>query len=287
MEAAVAEADLPQGTYYLKVEGSSHLVPNTATSGRFFVREVGTALEAVGFTKYGSIGGYTLSGNIAGSMTPLAFTSGENVAGKVFGAFSHVFALDGDSPVVSLTGTLPKGLTFNQETRTISGVPTVATVQTLPIIRDKFKNVLAAPGLTIIPGMAVAGDGIPQGTTVTSVSGTNVTLSNLTTAASTKPVTVGAITTVGKNVVTLSPAGTTLLVGSPITGTGIPDGTIVTASNATTATLSKVASASSISPVERDGYIITNNKVVTLTSATVVPIVGTPVSGPGIPREPS
>jgi hypothetical protein len=284
MEAAVAEASLPQGTYYLKVEGAPHLIPTTVAPGRFFVREVGTALEAVGFTKYGSVGGYTLTGNVAGALTPLAFTSSENISGKVFGAFNHVFELDGDSPVVSLTGTLPRGLTFNQETRTISGVPTVATVQTLPILRDKFKNVLAAPGLTILPGMAVSGGGIPQGTTVTSVSGANVTLSSFTTAASIKAVTANAITTIGKNVITLSPAGTAMLVGSSITGSGIQDGTIVTASTTSTVTLSKPASASSISPVERDGYIINNSKTLTLTSATVAPIVGTPVSGPGIPE---
>ena len=283
MESAVAEANLVSGTYYLKVEGASHLLPITSVPGQFLVREVGTALEAVGFSKYGSVGGYTLTGDISGALTPLAFTSNENVNGKVFADFNHVFELDGDSPVVSLAGTLPRGLSYNAETRTISGVPTVPNVQTLAIQRDKFKNVLAAPGLTIIPRMAVAGDGIPAGTTVASVSGTNVTLSSFTTAASTKSVTVDAITTVGKNVITLSPPSAMLVVGSSVTGTGIQDGTIVTAATASSVTLSKAASASSISTVDVNGYVFKDSASVQLTTLTPLPVVGTVVAGAGIP----
>jgi hypothetical protein len=277
MEAAVTEANLEPGTYYLKVEGASHLIPEPVSGGAYTIR------EAAGFPKYGSIGGYRLAGNIAGSTPTLAFTSNQTVSGKVFAAFHHVFSLEGESPTVSLVGTLPKGLTFQPETQTISGVPTVASVQTLPILRDKSKRVLSAPGLNILPGMSVSGDGIPQGTTVHSVSGSNVTLSSATTAASTKTVSVNALTTIGKKAVTLSPGGTRILVGSPITGPGIPAGTTVTASTTHTVTLSKPASASSISTVNCDGYIINNSKTVTLASSDITPIVGTPISGPGIP----
>ena len=286
MEAAVAETDLPQGTYYLRVEGTSHLIPSSLASGRFFVREVGTALEAVGFTKYGSVGGYNLSGNIGGALSTLAFTSSETVTGKVFADFNHVIQVNGESPVITLTGTLPKGLTFNPETNVISGVPTIPSVQTLGILRDKLKNTLVAPNLTILPGMTVSGDGIPAGTTVSAVSGVNVTLSNLTTAASTKSVSVDALTTLGKNVITFTPplpTGTTLLVGSPIAGLGIPDGTLVTAATASSATLSRPATASSISTREVAGYVIANNKTLTLTSTAIVPVIGTVISGTGIP----
>lgn len=104
-----------------------------------------------------------------------------------------------------------------------------------------------APVNPISTGWNVSATGIPSGTTVTSVSGASITLSQPTTAAvsgnvvftnpSAQTVT-GTAPSTGSTVLSLASLPTGLAVGWGVTGTGIPSGDLVTAINGLNVTIS-------------------------------------------------
>jgi hypothetical protein len=95
-------------------------------------------------------------------------------------------------------------------------------------------------GLSV--GQLLAGTGIPVGATIKTISGTTVTSSANATASSTfSP---SAVVTTGSNVVTSVGSVTGLIVGQPITGTGIPASTTITAIGTNTITMSNAATQS-------------------------------------------
>jgi hypothetical protein len=95
-------------------------------------------------------------------------------------------------------------------------------------------------GLSV--GQLLAGTGIPVGAKIITISGTTVTSSANATASSTASP--GAVVTSGSNILTGVTSVTGLIVGQPITGTGIPASTTITAIGTNTITISKPATVS-------------------------------------------
>ncbi len=85
--------------------------------------------------------------------------------------------------------------------------------------------IINAAGRGLVKDMELSGDGIPEGTVITSIEGDVVTLSNPIDATSFRAeLPVGEV---GGNTLRLSGATTRLQAGMSITGDGIPDGTVI------------------------------------------------------------
>jgi hypothetical protein len=99
--------ELPTGTYFLRVSGA----------GR------GDVLKD-GYSNYGSLGAYTLSGNLPPITLPPVIISPDRVSGVVNSSFSYKIIATNNPGAYSIVGALPAGLSFNSENGVISGTPT-------------------------------------------------------------------------------------------------------------------------------------------------------------------
>ena len=106
---ATISMTLPAGTYYLKVAGTG--------KGDVLVD---------GYTSYGSVGAYTLSGSIAGVASVPSITSAAQATGQVGNAFSYQITASNSPTSFGLTGTLPSGVIFDSSSGLISGTPSAA-----------------------------------------------------------------------------------------------------------------------------------------------------------------
>jgi hypothetical protein len=105
------------GLYYLKVQGT----------GR------GDVLGS-GYSSYGSIGAYRLSGTLPGAILTPVVNSLSSVSGFVGQALSfQITATNNPTTYTVTTGALPAGLSLNATTGEISGVPTQSGVSTVTI----------------------------------------------------------------------------------------------------------------------------------------------------------
>jgi|GEM_PF-952809 len=107
LPARITRASLPGGVYYLRVRGTGKGDP------------LGT-----GYTSYGSIGAYTISGTIPGGTPEPTFTSSGTASGEVGLPFSYKLKASSNPSSYDLIGTLPGGLNFDAGTALISGTPT-------------------------------------------------------------------------------------------------------------------------------------------------------------------
>ena len=108
---ASISSNLAAGTYYLRVSGTGK--GNVLTDG---------------YSSYGSIGAYTLTGSVNGIAPPQlpSITSAGSASGQVGSPFSYQIIATNSPTGYSLTGTLPAGLALNSATGLISGTPTIA-----------------------------------------------------------------------------------------------------------------------------------------------------------------
>ncbi len=282
MDAAI-NCPVPRGTYYVKVEGASHLLPDPIPAN-FFNSTAGIALRNNGFTKHGSLGAYSLSGTISGKANTLAITSPPHLSGTVYAAFSQTITAIGTEPLIEISGTLPAGLSFDPNTATISGVPTDPNTQTAAVLRVPNQRTFTIKGLKLSKGTQVSGDGIPQDTVIESISGSTITLSKPCTDYSLKTLTVEGETTTGSDVVELASAlSLQPTINAPIQGVGIPADTVVASATSRTIRLSKKATSSSRAETAFDAYVITDSADVTLSALSPTPIIGSLMTGMGIP----
>jgi hypothetical protein len=127
-----------------------------------------------------------------------------------------------------------------------------------------------APANPVVVGDLLTGTGLPVGVSVAAVSpASNATFTAISNKTTTPTILTGVSSVAG------------LLPGQPITGTGIPALTIITAVGTNTVTMSNAATVSSV--VAPTGLVAQGSNIVTSVSSTSGVVVGASITGTGIP----
>jgi hypothetical protein len=206
----------------------------------------------------------------------------------------------GGTTVASATGTTMT-LSANSAIN-LSGTYTIGVTSSLAASSGNTVGTtltLAAANTTIINGMIVSGTGIPTGTTVTGVSGADITLSASSTLAMTGTYTFttpGASSagsgTTASTALTLSGSTTgTIVAGMSVSGTGIASGTTVQSISGTAVVLSANSTAAMTgtytfgnpSFTAADVLNFTGSNKVKVSSSSPLLQAGIAISGNGIP----
>lgn len=115
VNASIPTRTLVAGDYFIFIRGASNGTPQT------------------GYSNYGSIGRYTITGNITGGGNgPPIIISPGSVSGEINLPLTYTIVATNQPTSYGLTGTLPDGLNFNSGAGVISGTPT--TVQTSQVV---------------------------------------------------------------------------------------------------------------------------------------------------------
>lgn len=117
----------------------SAVINKTLSAGdyRLIVRPSGTGPVPVGgyttgYSSYGSVGRYTLSGSILGVISLPSFTSPTWVQGTVGVPLAFTVGVSAGSTVSVTSSFLPTGLSFNPATLVLSGTPSQETIASAP-----------------------------------------------------------------------------------------------------------------------------------------------------------
>ncbi len=106
------------------------------TSGNYKLKVAGTGKGDVlvdGYSSYGSIGAYTLSGTVVGDSPVPSITSAARVSGKVGEALSYQITATNSPKTFAAGGALPDGLDLNTTSGVISGTPTASGISTVAL----------------------------------------------------------------------------------------------------------------------------------------------------------
>lgn len=134
--ATVVLSDLP--------DALSASINKAITPGDYslIVRSAGTGAKpaggyTTGYSSYGSVGRYSLSGSLQGIVAPPVFTTPTTVLGSSGTPLTFTVGVTAGSTVtVSSESRLPAGLSFNAQTLILSGTPTQATGSGTPGATD-------------------------------------------------------------------------------------------------------------------------------------------------------
>ena len=107
LNASLTTDPLPAGQYFVKVSNSGAPTP-----------------PATGYTTYGSIGAYTLTGTVQGIALYPIISSPGTATGQVGVFFSYTIKAVGNPVSYGVTGALPGGVNFSTSTGILSGFPT-------------------------------------------------------------------------------------------------------------------------------------------------------------------
>ena len=288
---SVTGTGIPSGTTISAINSSSQItLSQNATAGGSssltFSSPVVTGLSSTA----GLLVGESVTGTgIPAGTTVSAINSSTQITLSNNATTSGSSSLTFSSPVVtglsstanllvgeSVTGTgIPAGTTIsaiNSSSQiTLSANATAGGSSTLSFSSPVVTGLSSTANLLV--GESVTGTGIPAGTTISAInSSTQITLSQSATTngsstlSFTSPVVTGLSSTAN------------LLVGEPVTGTGIPAGTTISAINSSTqVTLSQSATTNGSST------LTFTSPVVTGLSSTANLFVGESVTGTGIP----
>ena len=96
------------------------------------VRAAGSGVKpsggyVTGYSAYGSLGRYTLTGNLQGSAVLPVFTSSPNISGTAGTPLSAKLEVSAATSVTVVSSVLPAGLTFDLSSSVLSGTPLVET----------------------------------------------------------------------------------------------------------------------------------------------------------------
>lgn len=144
-------------------------VATTVSGGIYYLRIRGTGAGNVlttGYTAYGSIGEYTITGTIPGGVAAPTITSVGAAEGEVGIPFSYQIAATNSPDSFNIVGALPDGLSLNTTTGLISGTPTEAVTRSLTLEATNSHGTGTKP-LTL----TIQAAGTPTITSATSASG--------------------------------------------------------------------------------------------------------------------
>lgn len=183
---------------------------------------------------------------------------------------------------------IPAGTTVtNLQNATPQSTGNIATGGVGGAILTSGSNVLAdvTGTMNLLPGQTISGTGIPLNTTIASISGNSVTMSANATSSS-PTTTTSATVTSGSNVLTAVTTTVGFNVGQPISGTGIPANTLITAIGTNTITMSANATATNTGvtcTTSTYTTITATGNLITSVAAIAGFAVGQVISGVGIP----
>lgn len=216
-----------------------------------------------------------------------AVIGGLNDSGKItFGTDSGSLDMNPISGTSTLNSTnstrVNSTLTIGSSTPLISSTSSTSTSSGVNTI-----TMSSVAGL--IPGQAISGTGIPANTTISSIAGNVVTLSQNTNALAPSGTTYTYGTASGSTVITMSSV-TGLAVGQGITGPGIAANTRITSITGNNVTLSVATNAAVTGVANYTYHISPLSDTNTASGATVIKLssvsninVGDGISGAGIP----
>jgi hypothetical protein len=287
-----------KGSFVLtSVSSVSGLLPGQPITGTgipafAYITNVGT--NTVTFAAPGVTTGASATSTIAPTGV---ITSGSNVisgvssiSGVAVGQAITGSGIPANSTVTAVSSSSAKPLTITISSPA-TATSTVAPTGVLVSGSNVITSVSSLSGITNPAagdiGQVITGAGIPAGTTVTATSsGPNtITLSNAATASTSTAIVAhptGLVTSGGNSISAVS-STTGVAVGQPISGAGIPDGTTVTALNATAHTITISQNAVSTTPVTPvatfTGVIVPGSADITSVSNFTGVAVGLPISG--------
>jgi hypothetical protein len=271
---------LPQAQYEANEPDERQSLTVSATGGLF----------GLGFDG-GSLGGVAAANLTSGSKTASALITANGTAtlhaakgtANLTGAVGEGTVIEGATTIVGASTT--EGEFAQGETISGKGIPAGTTISAVsgseltisaPATESTVNTALAAGTTTLTsvsteegafePGMSVEGQGIPSGTTIEAVSGSELTLSQPVTA----PGTAAEIKAGSTTLATLSVSEGTFAVGQRISGEGIPAGTTITATRSGSLQISSVPTKS-------------GNAVAISASGPAPLAVGEAIEGAGIP----
>jgi hypothetical protein len=115
---------------------------------------------ATGYSAYGALGGYQISGSLEGALLIPVFSTAGSFAGAVGKAFSEKISVSAGSTLALVSGTLPEGLSFDPATGIIKGTPTLDTVGSDPAkLRISATNAFGTVFLDVT--VQIAKNGLP------------------------------------------------------------------------------------------------------------------------------
>ncbi|NML47539.1 hypothetical protein HHL11_27570 [Ramlibacter sp. G-1-2-2] len=242
-----------------------------------------SAIKAVSNAQW-TPGGNTVTSTSFASMAPSDLATGMTVIGAGIPAGTTVTNVtrDGSNNILSVTlsnsivvGGLGASLKF------VNVGSFDASQYAKPSSLQANQISLSATGLGMAVGMTLSGDGVPAGTKVTAIDGDTVTLSNPISALSfTASLPVG---TVGGNTIQLSAPDNRFTVGTAVSGTGIPPGTVITYVDPQTGALTLSNALTDIPKnLSTQSVLAQNGATLTLRSSTGLR-AGMTLEGAGIP----
>ncbi|MEI6871485.1 MAG: putative Ig domain-containing protein, partial [Verrucomicrobiota bacterium] len=112
-----------------------------------------------GYSAYGSLGAYQLSGSVENHVPLPVTTSASEVTVLVGKSFAHTVTLSLGAQIAAMDGALPPGLSWNEETRTLWGIPTTAGTWTLDftLITSNAMNSRSLKIQTLWPLLSIVG----------------------------------------------------------------------------------------------------------------------------------
>ena len=212
---------------------------------------------------------------------------------------SNVSSLTGVAKYQPVTGTNIASGTYvadfdaTGKTITLSVAATASSTVTPTGFVTSGSNVVT--GVSSLSGVAVGqpinGTNIPANTTITSIDSKALTITMSAPASATTTLKTTGVVTAGSKEVDSLVSTSGLIAGQPISGTGIPNGTVIKAVGGTSLTLADSGGndvlATASSPITTtytfSGVVIDGSSAITANGAFGGVVAGQAISGPGIP----
>ncbi len=245
---------------------------------------IGNLITGIGVPPGSVITGYAPAAN--STFTGIANNAASPNNPNVLTAVSSVSGLAVGQPISGTdiaTGAYITGIGTTTVTMSAAATGT-ATVAPTGYTTSGSPSITGVSSISgIVAGQTISGTGIPSTATVASATGTTIVISPSSGATATSQLTTSGILTSGSTTITSVSSLSGINTGQPITGTGVPSGTTVSATGTNTITMSKAATATTTqTPTTFTGTQVTGSAVILNVSSFTSLAVGQPVTGTNI-----